>query len=411
MKVLQINTTYGNGGGSIGRIVHDLSETMKENNIEPTIAYGFEYKENYCAPNIYKIESIPYLKWSILKTRVFGRHGFYNKSVTKKLIKWIDSIKPDIIHLHNLHNHYLNVELLFNYIKENNIPVIWTLHDCWSFTGWCVHFDYVGCNKWKSGCHTCPSLKEYPYTWFFDRSEENYAAKKTVFNGVDNLMLVTPSQWLADLVKQSFLCGYPLKVINNGIDTTVFKPRKSNFKKVHDIEGKTMILAMAMHFRKLKGIEYLMQIPKLLKEDECLVLVGMDENEKNKLPKEKCIGICRTSDIIKLAEIYSAADMFVNPTLEDNFPTTNIESLACGTPVITFNTGGSPESVDSNTGIVVRKGDINGLLKAVRTIKIKGKNSYSEYCTKKANNLYEKHKQYQQYIELYNTVLKSNTSI
>ena len=198
MRILQINTVYKNGG-STGRIVYDLSEVMRCEDIESFIAFGYEYSKTN-DPNTYKIESIPILKFNILKTRVLGKHGFYNQGVTKNLIKWIVNLKPDIIHLHNLHNHYINIELLFDYIKKSNIPVVWTLHDCWSFTGWCVHFENVGCDKWKSGCHHCPSLKDYPFTWFFDRSKEIYRDKIRIFKGVKNLTIVTPSQWLANLV-------------------------------------------------------------------------------------------------------------------------------------------------------------------------------------------------------------------
>jgi glycosyltransferase involved in cell wall biosynthesis len=404
MKVLQINTVYKEGG-STGRIVADLSDLLTENSIESFIAFGYEYKKTNDR-NTYKIESIPNLKVSILKTRIFGRHGFYNVHDTNKLVKWIESVQPDVIHLHNLHNHYINVRILFEYIKKENLPVVWTLHDCWSFTGWCAYFDYVGCDKWKTHCNTCPNLHEYPYTWFFDRSEVNFKDKKECFTGVNKLTIVTPSKWLASLVEQSFLKEYPVKVINNGVNLDVFKPFKTEIvQNKYSLQGKKVILAMAMGFVKRKGVDYLLEIPKLLNKDEILILVGLDDSDFGKLPSSNCIGIKKTNNASELAEWYSLADVFINPTLEDNFPTTNIEALACGTPVITFNTGGAPESVDEQTGIVVDKGDITGLIKAIRTVLKNGKCSYSSNCVLKAQLCYEKESQYNKYLELYKNII------
>jgi len=409
MRILQINTVYKNGG-STGRIVYDLSQVMRQEDIESYIAFGYEYSKT-ADQNTYKIEDIPALKCNILKTRVFGKHGFYNEGVTKKFLKWIDTVKPDIIHLHNLHNDYVNIELLFDYIKMHDIPVIWTLHDCWSFTGWCANFDFSGCDKWKTGCGHCPSLKEYPFTWFFDRSKEIYSGKKKIFNGVNNLTIITPSQWLADLVKQSFLKDYKVKVINNGIDLSVFKPLESNFREKHNLQNKTIVLAMAMKLSKQKGIEYLLQLPDLLPDDYCLVLVGINENQRKLLPKNNCVGITKTNNAVELAGIYSAADMFVNPTLGDNFPTTNLEALACGTPVITFRTGGSPESVDDNVGIVVAKGNLDELVNAIIKVREKGKLSYSSYCIAKASESYNKEKQALKYIDAYKENMKAKETV
>jgi len=404
MKVLQINTVYKEGG-STGRIVADLSNSLTENGIESFIAFGYEYT-NTDDRNTYKIESILNLKFSILKTRIFGRHGFYNVNVTKKLLKWIDRVQPDIIHLHNLHNHYINVKILFEYIKKKDIPVVWTLHDCWSFTGWCAYFDYVGCDKWKTHCNTCPNLHEYPFTWFFDRSEVNFRDKKEYFTGVKKLIIVSPSKWLASLVEQSFLKEYPIKVINNGINLDIFKPsEKETILQKYGLQEKKVILAMAMGFVKRKGVDYLLEIPNLLNENEILILVGLDDSDFAKLPPNNCIGIKKTNNSSELAEWYSLADVFINPTLEDNFPTTNIEALACGTPVITFNTGGAPESVDDQTGIVVDKGDIAGLINAIRKVLSNGKSYYSSNCVLKAQHCYEKEAQYNKYIELYKNII------
>jgi len=397
IKVLQINTFYQ--FGSTGRIVRDLKMLCEQQGIESYAAFGPEIDNG--EDRILRLQSIPRRKLNILRTRLFDCHGFYNEEETKRLINWIEEIRPDVIHLHNLHNHFVHVGRLFEYIKQHNVPVIWTLHDCWPFTGHCAYFDYSGCEKWKTGCGHCTSLRNYPPTWFFDRTDKNYRLKKDTFTGVQRLTLVTPSQWLAGLTRDSFLNEYPVEVINNGVDTNVFCPSENNIKNSLDICGKKMFLAMATMFDRRKGTEYLLQLPKLLNDDEVLVLVGLAEDQKKVFAQDRCIGLGRTNNVKELAAYYSAADVFINPTLEDNFPTTNIESLACGTPVVTFRTGGSPESVDDSVGCVVEKGDLQAMLQSSREIISRGKGNYSTNCVEKACRLYNKDIQYMKYIELY----------
>ncbi len=404
MKILQINTTFRNGG-STGRIAYDLMQIQKQEGIEAYAVYGHETGAPH-TDNTLCLQSTLRRKINILRTRLFDHHGFYNETETHKLIKWMDDIQPDIIHLHNIHNHYVNVKMLFNYIKQHDIPVVWTLHDCWSFTGHCAYFDYANCDKWKTGCYDCPSLKDYPPTWCFDRTKRNYADKKSVFTGVKNLTLVSPSEWLAHLTRESFLKDYPVEVINNGVDTNVFKPTESDIKTKMGIEGKKIILAVMNQWSRRKGTEYLLLLPSLLKDDEILVIVGLKTEQIKVLPKEKCLGITRTNNVQELAALYSAADVFINPTLEDNFPTTNIEALACGTPIVTFKTGGSIEAVDQNTGFIVNQADLNGMLDAVRFIISRGKSQYQDYCRKKTLEKYNKEYQYLKYISLYKEISK-----
>lgn len=404
MKILQLNTVYKNGG-STGRIVYDLQRIHEQSGIDSYVAYGFN-TNNEAVKNTICLQCSFRRKWNILKCRLFARHGFYNATETKRLIRYMNEVKPDVIHLHNIHNHYVNVEMLFDYIKKHEIPVVWTLHDCWPFTGWCAYFDYAQCDKWKTGCHHCPSKHDYPFTWFFDRSESNYLKKKVVFCGVKNLTLVTPSRWLADLTRESFLKEYPVEVIYNGADTDVFHPLETDLKNRLGIAGKKMILAIAAKLAKRKGAEYLLQIPAKLRDDEVLVILGLTEGQVLSLPKEKCIGVTYTNSVQELAEYYSAADVFINPTLEDNFPTTNIEALACGTPIVTFKTGGSVEVIDEHTGFVVEQRDLDAMLGAVRKILSKGKAHYQNHCCKKAANLYEKERQYMKYVELYRRIIK-----
>lgn len=405
MKVLQINTTYYNGG-STGRITYDLKSIGEECGIEMYVAYGYEYVPTYDM-NTFKMESIAELKWNILKTRLFAHHGFYNVAQTKRLLGFIAKIKPDIIHLHNIHNHYVNVEMLFNYIKKHDIPVVWTLHDCWAFTGWCAYFDYIGCEKWKIHCRDCPSRRDYPYSWFIDRSYENFDDKRKCFCGVNKLILVTPSKWLAQLTRDSFLRDYPVKVINNGVDTNVFKPvDTTEIIKKYGLTGKKVVLAMANQMNRRKGVEYLLKIPNYLDDNEVLVMVGLTKEALPTLPPQKCIGILRTTDVNELAALYSMASVFVIPTLEDNFPTTNIEALSCGTPVITFETGGSIESLDPSVGEIIPKGSMSELVAAVRKFLKGDKVLYTAACRAKAEKLYNKRTQYKLYLSLYNEINK-----
>jgi glycosyltransferase involved in cell wall biosynthesis len=421
MKVLQINTFYL--FGSTGRIVWDLKTLAEQKGIESFAAYGPEIDNG--DKGTLRLQSIPRRKINILRTRLFDHHGFYNEKETERLISWMNEVKPDVIHLHNVHNHYVHVGMLFDFIREHNLPVVWTLHDCWPFTGHCAYFDYADCDKWKTICHDCPSTHEYPPTWFFDKSSRNYKDKKTVFCGVRNLTLVTPSRWLSGLIRESFLSDYPVKVINNGVDLHAFCRQDENVKSRLGVEGKRIILAMATTFDKRKGMQFLKLLPEMLNDDEVLILVGLAKEQLGQFLMPRCIGIGRTNSVEELCAFYSAANVYINPTLEDNFPTTNIEALACGTPVVTFNTGGSVESVlddesiisdngitYSSVGAVVPKGDLQAMVDTARHIMVNGKTAYCEACRKKAEMHYDKNKQYMKYIVLYNEIYaKSNNSL
>lgn len=324
---------------------------------------------------------------------------------TLKLVNELKKLRPDIIHLHNLHGWYLNLPMLFRYIKKNHITVVWTFHDCWAFTGHCPHFTMVKCDKWKSGCHDCPQYREYPQS-LLDNSKKMYKLKKKWFMGVENLTIVTPSQWLADLVKQSFLKDYPVKVINNGIDLSIFKPTNGNFRESYGIPNdKYIILGVAFGWGKRKGLDVFIELSKRLGDKYQVVLVGTDEKIDKVLP-DNIISIHRTHDQKELAEIYTEADLFVNPTREDNFPTVNIESIACGTPVMTFKTGGSPEMLDETCGSVVECGDIDAMEAGIIRI-CKDKPYSEEACIKRAQE-FDKNSKFQEYIDLYKEMEKSN---
>lgn len=323
---------------------------------------------------------------------------------TNLLVKKLEEIKPDLIHLHIMHTSYINMSVLIKYINKNNIPVVWTMHDCWAFTGQCPYFDSIDCQKWKSGCNKCPQLKRYPASKWFDHSNINYSEKKRLFTSIEKMVIVTPSEWLAGLIKESFLNKYAIRTIYNGIDTSFFYPRKSNLRSMYNLRDSFVVLGVAGSWEERKGLIYFAELAKKHIEDISIVIIGVND-ENSKLLPESIIKIKHTFDRDELAEWYSTADVFLNPTLEDNFPTVNIEALSCGTPIITFNTGGSPEAIDSETGIVVAKGDFSSLCDAVITMKNEVfRNNKIDACVRRASN-FDQEKAFLEYINLYQEMI------
>lgn len=396
MKVLQINSVCG--VGSTGRIATDLYKVLEEQGHECLIAYG-----RGTAPeeiNSYKIGTNLDNYLHVVRTRLLDQHGYGSKKSTIALIKKIKEYNPDVIHLHNLHGYYLNLDILLNYLANLNKPVVWTLHDCWAFTGHCAYFDYIGCNKWKHECGDCPQKRSYPNSCVLDNSYRNFKEKKELFTSLNNLIIITPSQWLANLVKESFLNKYPVKVINNGIDLNIFKPTPSDFRKKYHLEEKKIVLGVANIWDKRKGFDTFIELSSKLDENYQIVLVGVTEKQRKRLPAS-ILGITRTNNIRELAEIYSAVDVFVNPTLEDNFPTVNLEALACGTPVVTYSTGGSIECIDKSCGIIIDKGNIPDLIVAIERIMRELKPI--DACIQQAQ-YYTKNEKYLDYIKLYQSL-------
>lgn len=399
MKVMQINTVCGSG--SVGRITVDLIQALEAEGGAGLAAFG--RREGPSGVSTYKFGTNLDMGIHVLHTFFRGEHGFASKKQTGHLLQKIEEYNPDIIHLHNIHGFYLNVEQLFAYLKKSGRPVVWTLHDCWSFTGHCAHFDYIGCMKWKTGCENCPQYKSvYPYALFKDNSKENYRRKKAAFTGVPRLTIVTPSQWLSRLVKGSYLKEYPVRVIPNGIALNKFRPVDKGLRKRLGMEEKFILLGVAGMWEKHKGYAYFEALADRLDESCQIILVGLSRQKLKKL-HPKIYGVMRTNSMEELAEYYSMADVYVNPTLEDTFPTTNLEALACGTPVITFATGGSVESVDESTGKIVPKGDTEKLLQAIR--ELWGEPSKRMACLKKAEG-YNKDDRFREYLMLYREVLE-----
>lgn len=394
MKIVQINSVCEIG--STGRIMQSISKVLENNGHECLNIYS--RKEASKDLRSYKMNSKTDTYINALHARITDREGFGTKRPTMRLLKVLDDYKPDLIQIHNLHGYYMNIKLLFEYIAEKKIPVVWTMHDEWCYTGHCA-YTWRGtytedCTRWLTGCHDCPSKKEYPASFFLDNSSRNYSEKKRLFTAVDDMTMVTPSQWLFDRLKRSYLKEKDACVINNGINVNNFKPTESDFKKRYGIEDKFMVLGVSSIWVEKKGLADLIKLAQRLPEKFEVVIVGKTEE---KLP-ENIIHINHTDSVSELAEIYSAADVFVNPTLCDNFPTVNLEALACGTPVITYNTGGSPEAVDKSCGIVIEQHDIDALADILNNF-----DRYdfkSENARKRAMNFTEE-KAYNSYVDLY----------
>lgn len=382
--------------GSTGTIMRQLSDVAEENGF---IAYKAVPSSKSNMPNKDKktifIGNIIERNLHLLLSKYTGFNGCFSHIGTYMFLRKVKKLNPDVIHLHNLHNSYINLSMLFKFIKKHNIKTVWTLHDCWAFTGKCPHFQLSNCNKWKTECNNCPSLLSYPPSKK-DKTQKMYNLKKKWFTGVKNMTIVTPSKWLANLVKESFLKDYPVKVINNGIDLSVFKPTESSFRTDNKLENKFVILGVAAPFTNAKGYDVFIELSKRIDNSKKIVLVGLSKEQIANLP-ENIIGIERTASQVELAKIYSAADVFVNPTKEEVLGLVNIEALACGTPVITFNTGGSPECIHESCGFVVSK-SLSSIIEAILCVE---SNPFRADNCIEHSKFFERNKKYKEYINLY----------
>lgn len=396
MKIVQINATCG--VGSTGRICVGISELLTEKGIENYILHCGAASDY---PLGIKCADEKYIRVQALKSRLLGNYGFNSGKSTRTIIAELERIRPDIVHLHNIHSHDCHLERLFSYLRERHIKIIWTFHDCWAFTGYCPHFTMAECGKWQERCHDCIQRKEY--SWLFDRSSSLFDRKKELLKDLD-LTIVTPSEWLGGLVKRSFLKAYPVKVINNGIDLSVFRPEKSDFRRRYGVEDKKLVLGVSFDWGAKKGLDVFIELARRLPDDYRIVLIGTNETVDALLP-ENILSIHRTQDQRELCEIYSAADVFVNPTREETYPTVNMESLACGTPVITFDTGGSPEIIDETCGRVVSRNDVDALENEIR--RACENDLFSEQaCTDRASH-FDKKKRFEEYVKLYERTFPS----
>lgn len=396
-KLLQINVTANSG--STGKIAEAIGQLAISRGWESWIAYGRGTPQS--ESHLIRIGNDLDMRWHGVETRLLDNHGLASRRTTRKFISQIKEINPDIIHLHNIHGYFINYPQLFRFLREWGGPVVWTWHDIWPMTGHCAFFGKDQCEKWMTGCHECKRKTVYPGSLLNNRSSKNFEEKRRAFSSLDNMTIVMVSEWLNEMKKDSFLKDIPGVVINNGIDLDVFSPEPTPSKE------KEYVLAVANVWTKEKGWDDLMSLRKILSDDIDIIMIGLNDMQMANLP-EGIIGLRRTQNINELRSLYSNAIAFINPTWGDNFPTTNIEALACGTPVITYRTGGSPEAIDSNTGIVVEQGDVQGLKKAIETIRTSSDRFTPELCRARAEKYFNQDDRFEEYFELYEKIINKD---
>lgn len=370
------------------------------------VTYGRKEYHNPSKNNVIRIGTTFDAYEHYAENLFLDNEGLASRRATKRFLKKVDEIKPDIVHLHVIHDHYLNYPMLFKYLAEKKIPVVWTQHDQWAITGHCC-YNLVGCERWKEECHDCPMSK-----WFsIDQSRRNFRLKKKLMAGIPSLTIVPVSEWLGDNIRQSHLKDRDIKVIHNGIDIKTFSPQPTNAYERYDIDkSKKIVLGVAAVWDKRKGLgDFYELAERLPATDYAIVIVGQ-RTEDIKHVENGCqmVFIERTQNALELAQLYSSASVFVNPTYQDNYPTTNLEAIACGTPVITYKTGGSPEAVDEGSGLVVEQGDVNGLISAIERL---SNGDFKDACRKRAEREFDNSKCFNPYILLYNKLLGGGKTI
>lgn len=406
-KIVQINVVAN--WGSTGRIAEEIGIEAMNNNWESYVVYGQGHPES--KSNLIRVGNQKSLLLHLLGTRLFDKHGLCSTFSTEELVDKIKEIQPDVIHLHNIHGYYINYEVLFSFLKESNIPVVWTMHDCWPITGHCAYFSYADCNKWKYKCGACPQKHSYPATMFLDRSSLNLERKKKAFCHVKNLTVVTVSKWLNNIMRESFLGKeYCVKTIYNGINTEVFHPyvEISDIRKKYRIASKYMLIAAATMWSQRKGLKDILALSKTLDYHFTIVIVGLNNKQTKNLPKN-VIGIKRTESVEKMAELYSAADIVLNLSYEETFGLTTVEGLACGTPSVVYNTTASPELITEEVGRVVEAGNIKMVKEAVESLVSHPKDSIViDKCRMRALSCFNKQDRYKEYLDLYNSLSENN---
>ena len=395
MKLLQIDTCLGTG--STGRITENIARLAQSQGWECSIVHGARFvKRPSCMHDIQSVSKMgEYMHY--VEGLLFDNHGLASRKATRRVVEYIKELKPNIIQLHCIHGYYLNYKILFEYLNTTHIPVVWTFHDCWAFTGHCAHFVTAGCEKWQTGCYDCPRIGSYPKS-LMDFSKRNYKLKKSLFTANNYLHVVPVSEWLAELIRESFFGKKDIRVIHNGVDISVFKPLD------HVKNDKIRILGVSGWWTKTKGIDDFFRLrEKLDREKYEITMVGLSGDQVKSLP-EGITGIEHTESVQELAALYASSDVFFNPTYADTFPTVNIEALACGTPVLTYRTGGSPEAVTVETGWVVEQGDLEGAANIIIGLTLKDGNESNKMrmaCRERAVAVFDKAKCFEKYIELY----------
>lgn len=399
-KLLQVNIV--SNMFSTGRICEDIAKVLIANGWDSYIAYG-----RWANPSVshdLRIGTNFDMYEHYAEHRLFDNEGFASRRATRKLIKWIEQLRPDIIQLHNIHDHYLSYPILFKYFAEIDTPIVWVQHDCWAFTGGCVYPDLFGCEKWKTD--SCKGSCMNKRAILCNKSQKQYKLKQELLSKIKNLTYVSVSEWLGCQLKESFNKDRRIFVIHNGVDLGKFAPLKREERKAMFVKENSpkhfSILGVASVWDQRKGLQDFIKLRSILPAEYDITLVGLTPKQIKSLPMG-IKGITRTSNVNEMVQLYSVSDVFVNPTYSDNFPTTNIEALACGTPVITYQTGGSPEAIDEKTGTVVAQGDIEALVDAIKKIETLPFSSVD--CRKRAEEYFDKDKQFKKYMNLYEELL------
>ena len=388
--------------GAPGRIVEQIGLLAQKNGFECFVAHSSRNENPSQLPH-YAMTTKCQEVIHALGAKFLDLHGLFSTKQTKELVVRIKEYQPDIIHLHNIHGYFCNFKVLFEYLDTIDIPVVWTMHDCWPFTGRCFHFVGVDCYKWKTGCYDCKADAGYTVSKYCDKSKPLYELKKRLFSSVQDMTLVPVSDWQAAFLQDSFLKKCNVHTIHNGVDLDKFKPLDGNrLRDKHNLHGKFVLIGVASPWNARKGFDDFCKLRSMLSDEFAIIMVGLKSEKIEKLPKG-IIGIARTESQQELAEYYSVADCFVNLSYLDTFPTVNIEALACGTPVLTYNTGGSPEAVDAETGVVVEQGDLNAVVAAI--CRMKRDSLSSETCRQRAEKYFDKDKCFEEYIKLYEEIL------
>lgn len=399
-KLLQINVDANNG--SNGSIARDIGSIALSKGWDSYIAYG--RRAILCDSKLIRVGNPLDVKLHGIVTRLFDLHGLGSNLTTFLFIQKIKKIKPDIVHLHNIHGYYINYKLLFKYLTKEKIPIVWTFHDCWPFTGHCGYFEQYKCEKWKKQCYDCPATHNYPSSLFFDNSSYQYKLKKELFTAPHLIYVTTVSNWLSKLVKQSFFSKYPIKVIYDSIDTETFRPRESTLRQEYELSKKFVLLSAAANWTKTKGWDDYIKLSKMLPDDCVIMLLGVKDSEKEKLPKE-IISVSRVEGKQKLAEYYSMADVLLNLSYQETFGMTTAEAMSCGTPGISYDVTACPELLTTETGVVVDAGDLEQVLNAIAVIKNNGKDKYIDKCRERAVKVFDSKKVNAEFFDIYNQIL------
>ncbi len=401
MKVMQINAVYG--VGSTGVIVEDLHNLSLKNGIESYVSYSTTNKSPDEIENGYVIGDTFGKKIHALLSRIGGKQAYFSSFATKKLIKHIENVKPDIVHLHNLHSNYVNLNRLLDYLGEREIKTVVTLHDCWFYTGGCFHYTAVGCDKWQKSCGNCPKKNQDTPALLKDNSAKILADRKKYFGKMKNLTMTGVSGWMTDEGEKTVFKGKKTEVIYNGIDTEFFVPTPSDFRKKHKLEDKFLILALANKwFRPInkKTFDY---VCENLPDDSVIVMLGCTESQRQGLPAN-VLPLDFIKDRDELRKVYSACDVFANCTREESFSLVNVEAQSCGTPVVTYRNTGAQETVDNKCSFSIENGNEKEFFEAIMKIKELGKKELSNDCVKWVKENFDRDENYMKYIELYKAI-------